>query len=420
MNRLVLILVCTALAMACSRKSAEPPPSETPTAKKEGAPSATAQAPVAEPTEAAPGAAPSPDVIEVNDTTGDTVVEEPAEPIKTPQGVIGALEKALDGVSKCERVIDSHLLKNPAKCLAPVYETRVELRNPATSAAPDANARQALRDKLAAIAFERIKTEDTTLLLYTLQALGSDFDDSAETRARLEVLMSHTVKPIASAAAAARLSKPAVNDKATLALATSLIESEYADGVRAAACRYIGADIFRGNAKHVKLLTARALATVEASVVRGTAVARLGFIGSDADIPNLTRLFGVPAAQYAAVFTIQQGLRSQKGFEAVVEWLEGQAKIDKSVQWGTLSAIAPRPEDKAKFPTARAIKALMALARSEVQHGRTRSAAVDTIALLGGASKLSALKRLLKDKQDPDSLAVLEAVKKAVAPPAKP
>ncbi len=194
----------------------------------------------------------------------------------------------------------------------------------------------------------------------------------------------------------------------------------YADGVRAAACRYIGADIFRGNAKHVKLLTGRALATVEASVVRGTAVARLGFIGSDADIPNLTRLFGVPAAQYAAVFTIQQGLRSQKGFEAVVEWLEGQAKIDKSVQWGTLSAIAPRPEDKAKFPTARAIKALMALARSEVQHGRTRSAAVDTIALLGGASKLSALKRLLKDKQDPDSLAVLEAVKKAVATPAKP
>ena len=103
-----------------------------------------------------------------------------------------------------------------------------------------------------------------------------------------------------------------------------------------------------------------------------------------------------------------------------VEWLEGQPKLDKSVQWGTLSAVAPRPDDKAKFPTERAINALMALARSEMQYGRTRSAAVQTIVTLGGSSKLSSLERLLKGKQDPDSLGVLEAVKKALTPVVKP
>lgn len=415
MNRFVWILVCAALAMACSRKSAAPAPSEAPSTSTESAPAA-----VEKPTEPEAPAPASPDVIEVSDTTGDTTVEEPAEPIKTAEGVAGGLERALDAMGKCERIIDSHLLKNPATCLAPVYKARVELRNPSTSAAPDANARQSLRDKLAQIGSQRLQTEDTTKLLYTLQALGSDFDDSPETRARLEVLMTHEIKAIASAAATARLSAATVQDKTTLKLAISLLVSEYADGVRAAACRYIGSDVFRGNRKHVKLLTARALAKVEASVVRGTAVARLGFIGSDVDVPNLARLFRVPATQYAAVFTIQQGLRTQTGFEAIVEWLEGQPKLDKSVQWGTLSAVAPRPDDKAKFPTERAINALMALARSEMQYGRTRSAAVQTIVTLGGSSKLSSLERLLKGKQDPDSLGVLEAVKKALTPVVKP
>jgi hypothetical protein len=415
MNRFVWILVCAALAMACSRKSVAPAPPEPSSTSTESAPAA-----VEKPTEPEAPAPASPDVIEVSDTTGDTTVEEPAEPIKTAEGVAGGLERALDAMGKCERIIDSHLLKSPATCLAPVYKARVELRNPSTSAAPDANARQSLRDKLAQIGFQRLQTEDTTKLLYTLQALGSDFDDSPETRARLEVLMTHEIKAIASAAATARLSEATVQDKTTLKLAISLLVSEYADGVRAAACRYIGSDVFRGNRKHVKLLTARALAKVEASVVRGTAVARLGFIGSDVDVPNLARLFRVPATQYAAVFTIQQGLRTQTGFEAIVEWLEGQPKLDKSVQWGTLSAVAPRPDDKAKFPTERAINALMALARSEMQYGRTRSAAVQTIVTLGGSSKLSSLERLLKGKQDPDSLGVLEAVKKALTPVVKP
>lgn len=417
MSRTLVIFVCASFAVACSRKSESPTPGPVP--------APAAQTPLGEPgperpVEPAETAAPSPDVIQVSDTTGDTTVEEPAEPLKTPEGVIGALERALDGLATCDRVMDSHLLKNPAACLAPVYEARVEVRNPSTSAAPDANARQALRVKLAAIASERVQTEDSTLLLYTLQALGSDFDDTPETRTRLEALMKHEVKAIASAAATARLSKPSAGDKATLKLATSLIVSEYADGVRAAACRYIGSDVFKGNRAHVKLLTGRALAKVEASVVRGTAVARLGFIGSDADIPTLARLFRVPATQYAAVFTIQQGLRSAKAFEAVVTWLESQPKVSNSVQWGTLSAVTPRPDDVTKFPTERGINALMALARSEVQHGRTRSAAVEAIVALGGTSKLSALKRLLKEKQDPDSIGVLEAVQKAQTAPVKP
>ena len=36
------------------------------------------------------------------------MVEEPAEPQKSPEGVLGALEKALDGIKRCERVVDSH------------------------------------------------------------------------------------------------------------------------------------------------------------------------------------------------------------------------------------------------------------------------------------------------------------------------
>lgn len=420
MNRLVLMLACSLVLVGCGRKSAPPtPPQESQATTENATKPGTAEAAPAAQAQPEPVQA-EPDVIQVSDTSTDTVTEEPAEPVKTADGVLAALELALDNVAKCPRVIDSHRLKSPAACLAPVYEARVEVRNPSTSAAPDANARQALRDKLALVALQRIQTDDPTTLLYMLQSLGSDFNDSEDTRARLEDLMKHEIEEISSAAATARFSRPDVKDKKTLKLATSLIESEYGAGARAAACRYIGAEIFRGNRKHVKLLLGRALAKVEASVVRGTAVARLGFVGSDAQIPSLTRLFGVPATQYAAVFTIQQGLRSEKGFEAIVTWLESQPKIDKSVQWGTLSAVPPRSEDKAKFPTERAIKALMALSRSEAQHGRTRSAAVETIVKLGGTSRLAVLQRQLKGKQDPDSLGVLEAIKKATESPAKP
>ena len=418
MYRFVVMALCAVTLFACGRKSSPVPEAKTnaPETNTEAAKEAPADnAGGAEEAPASPETAPppGPDVIQVSDTTGDTVVEEPAEPQKSPEGVLGALEKALDGIKRCERVVDSHRLKSPASCLAPVYEARVEVRNPSTSAAPDANARQALRDRLAEIALARIQTDDATELLYLLQSLGADFNDSDETRARLETLMKHEIPAIASAAASARFSRPSLKDSATLKLARSLVESEYADGVRAAACRYIGADIFKGKRAHVKLLLGRALAQVEASVVRGTAVARLGFIGSDAELPSLSRLFRVPATQYAAVFTIQQGLRSKKGFEAIVTWLEEQPKVDKSVQWGTLSALPPRPEDAANFPTERAIKALVAIAASEVQHGRTRSAAVETIAKLGGVSTLSSLSTQLKGKSDPDSLGVLEAIKKA-------
>ena len=86
---------------------------------------------------------------------------------------------------------------------------------------------------------------------------------------------------------------------------------------------------------------------------------------------------------------------------------------------GNLVCPPPRPEDNANFPTERAIKALIAIAASEVQHGRTRSAAVETIAKLGGVSGLSALSTKLKGKSDPDSLGVLEAIKKASETPQK-
>jgi hypothetical protein len=413
MGRLVVVLFCVLALGACTKKKA---PSPTPATPAQAAPPAAEAVPAEEPEAPAQAAAPKADVVQVADTTGDTVVDEPLSlgPAKTPEGVVTALEAALDAMARCDRVMDSHKLKNPSACLAPVYEARVDVRNPSTGVAPDANARLALREKLAAIALARLGTKDTTVLLYTLQALGSDFDEKKETRDRLAALLKHEIEAIATAAAAARLSKPRLGDKATLALALSLVDTERAAGVRAAACRYIGDEIFRGKSKHVKLLSERALAQVEASVVRGTAVARLGFVGSDAELPTLVRLFRVPATQYAAVFTIQQGLRSEKAFDAVVTWLEGSAKGDKSIQWGTLSAVVPRDSDLAKYPTKRAIKALSAVTRSTSQHVRTRSASAEAIGALGGKAALKALAKKFKGSKEPGDDEILSAIEKAL------
>jgi hypothetical protein len=413
MGRLFVVLFCVLAVGACTKKKAASPTAAAPAEK---APGLTEAAPAEQPKIPEEAAPPKADVVQATDTAGDTVEDEPLAlgPAKTAEGVVAALEAALDAMAKCDRVTNSHRLKNPSACLSPVYEARVDVRNPSTRVAPDANGRRALRAKLAAIALARLNTKDNTVLLYTLQALGSDFDERPETLARLGGLLDHEIEAIATAAAAARFSKPRVNDKATLTLALSLVDSERAAGVRAAACRYVGDEVFRGRRKHVKLLAERALAKVEASVVRGTAVARLGFVGSDAEVPTLVRLFRVPATQYAAVFTIQQGLRTEKAFEALVTWLEGAAKGDKSIQWGTLSAVVPREMDLAKYPTRRAIKALAAVARSGSQHVRTRAASAEAIGALGGKAALRALAKKFRGSKEPEDMEILSAIEKAL------
>jgi len=414
MGRTPVALLCASMILACTKK--EPAPAKPMAPPKAETPTQAASTQKAPEPEEAPVVA-APDVVVAQDVLVDTAEPLSKRPPQTAEGVIININKALDGLAACERVIDSPLLKRPSDCLAPVYLARVEVRNPTTVVAPDANARLALRKKLSEIALERSRSEDQTVVLYTLQSLGSDFDDEPATRAFLETLMKHEQELIAAAAASARFNQPKVEDKAGLKLAMTLLEGEGPSGVRAAACRFVGDDIFRGKKAHVKALTERALAQVEESAVRGTAVSRLGFIGSDADIPTLERLFRVPSAQYAAAFTIQQGLRSEKAFAALVDWLSKQAKGDKNVQWGTLSAVVPRPEDKEKYPTAKAIKALEAIMASDTHQIRTRAACATAIAELGGGARLKILAKAYEGKTDPGSIAVLESITKSVAEP---
>ena len=397
-------IILLALVMAASVVGCQ---GEPPTKKKDAPPSPSATAP---PGSAAGEGDPAPSA--ASDSPAPAAVESiPTPDPHTPDGLVAALERALLAVKACPRKPDSIRVADPKTCLHPVQLARAALKNPTRELAPDDQARKDMRARLAKVLVAALDDPDLTGVLYALVHHQADFDASDATENKLTALLDNPQEDIAQAAGMARFYRHDAEDTKTIALAKRTLDAHRNDRVRLAACVYLGDRAFRGNREHYELLLAKASNKDEASIVRGCAVSRLGFVGEDGDVKDIAQFLDSPMTQYAALATLQRGLATRKAFDTTIGWLEQNAtRQDAALQWGALTMLLPSRRAAEAFPKARAVRALTKVVTFSDHLERVRTQAVKLLGKLEATKQLAKVKRKLKKSTAEGDVAVVKAI----------
>lgn len=392
-------LAVAALAGGCKSETPAEPAKPVPTTGAEKAPAA---APKPEP----PPAAEAPPV--------EAAPAEPPAPADPVEKALAEFEQALLETAKCPKKQNSIRAEDQNACLAPVKEKKAALRSPQGELANAPDARQRLRDGLAKLLMKLLDHEDPTVVLHALMYNQADLSVAEGLEAKLTELLEKDQEDIAEWAAITRFWRRDPADEATSGLAKKLFDAHKHERVRLAACQYLGDATFRGKRDHFDVLAAEAKDAEAAPLLRSCAVTRLGYVGSDEDIPALLEHLAEPRTQYAALYALQRGLKSEKAVKAYVDWFEKHAGDEKAIHWGSLTLFVPKVEVPG-FPDKKAAKVLSKLASRKDLHHRGRALAAEGLASLGAKAELEKLLKQYGKATEGDDLEVKKALEGAIA-----
>ncbi|MGM0578528.1 MAG: HEAT repeat domain-containing protein [Myxococcota bacterium] len=331
------------------------------------------------------------------------------------EGPLGDFERALHAVADCDKREGSIRVKDRGRCLRALQEARATLRDPSADVAPTPEERKRLREEFSLILRESLDHEDPTIVLYALMHNQADFDSAPATVVRLEDLMESEHREIAEWAAIARFWRRGGAMEDTSELAKETLAGHRHDRVRLAACQYLGDATFRGNREHFDLLLERARDGDEVALIRSCAVTRLGTLGSDEDIPTIAGFLDKQLTQYAAVFALQRGLRSEEAWDAYLDWFEAHLDDPEAIQWGTVTIFLPWKGDLDRFPQERAAEILEKLATEDGLHPKGRVLAVEHLATLGERDRLEKLRKKYDDPVGQAEGKLREAIDEALS-----
>jgi hypothetical protein len=345
----------------------------------------------------------------------------PAPP--SAESLVKGYKDALYAVASCEKRPNSIQVKNTSECLKPLWDARKAIRQAPAEVAPEAAARQALRDKVRDVLLQALDQPDRTVMLYALMNNQAEFDREEPTLKKLESLMTHEDASIAEWAAIARFRQRRPDDAPSLTLAQATLKEHVHDRVRLAACQFLGDTAFKATREHYDLLLSYANNQEEKKLIRSCAVTRLGYVGEEKDIKAIAGFLADVKLQYSAVYALRHGINSKEAFAAYVDFYLKNAKSPDAIEWGSLSIFVPWQNQLDNFPTEKAVKAMSLILTNPAMNGWARKRAADNLGKLRAADELKKAAKVYEkpspeDKQAADlASAIARALTEAERPP---
>jgi hypothetical protein len=274
---------------------------------------------------------------------------------------------ALEATPKCEKQADGIAAKDTSVCLKPMWEALKAIDSPpGDSYEAKKAAREALQKRLARELALALSHRDRTVVHYAVYQNQTRLERTSPVTARLEQLMGDSHESTAQWASIARFRDPVADDATTQALAkATLADASKPASVRKAACDYFHGAVFKGNRDHFALLKKHADDAKEPALVRSSALTGMGYIGTEKDIPVISKYLSDESLQYSALYALKHGISTRKSFDAYIGYFARNARKPGAVQHGSILIFAPFASDKGKFDFAKAKKALADIAATK-------------------------------------------------------